>query len=249
MAQSDPDLYNYSPVVTATSSGAFGIGSDLSWIGYQREIYKQINAALTKQADILRQRGNITAAEAKALVEQRNAIVLETRSKLSPFGRLFSEIEKPAASLRNFEQLLAEKGSIEAVVQSVGKTRAAVNRLSVVLKAAGDGAVVIEVVVSVVIIAIAPPEQRARVASGQTGRVVGSAGFGWAGAWAGCATAAALASPTLVIPIAGEGADGTACIVGGILGGFGLGILGGSVGERAGSELYDYVTTVRWTKS
>lgn len=249
MTKGDEKEFNYSHAYSATSNGAFGVGSNLAWDSYHREVYNQLNAALQKQAGLMSARGAITEPEARALVAQRNRILMESRNKLSPFGRLYSEILKPSSKLPNFDTLLAKKGSIEAVVESVGKTRAVVNRISIGMKWAGRSSVVVQVAVSAYVIAEAPPEQRERVASGQAGAVGGAALFGWGGAWAGCASAALLASPSLTIPIVGEVTEGGACLVGGIIGGFGLGSAGGILGQKAGEATYDYVTQLKWVHS
>ena len=246
MADTDSAQYNYTPAVTAFANGGFGIGSNLSWDAYQREIYNKLNAALQKQASLLRDQGALSESEVRALVDQRNAILVEARSNVSPFGKLYSELLKPSNNLPSFDKLLAEKGSIEAIVESVGKTRAVVNRLSVAMKYGGRGFVVLQVVVSVVIVAQAPKDERGAVIAGQAGGLAGGALGGWTGAWAGCATAATLASPSLAIPLVGEGAEAGACLVGGLIGGFGLGALGGYGGQRAGEGLYHYVTNLRW---
>lgn len=246
MAQ--PREFNYSSAVAATANGWFAIGSNLAWDAYQREIYNSLNAALQKQANMLRTRGVITQKEARALVEQRNLILAQARDRVSPFGRLYSEILKPSADLPQFEDLLARKGSIEAVVESVGKTRAVVNRLSVVMRSAGRAGVAFQIIVSAVVIIEAPAEQRGRTAAGQAGAVAGAALFGWGGAWAGCASGAALASPSLVIPVVGEVSEAGACLIGGIIVGFGLGAVGGAAGQGAGEFVYDYVTSIRWTR-
>jgi len=240
--------YNYSYAVSAVGNGSFGAGSNFAFDAYQRELYNQLNTTLQKQANLLRARGGITESEIRALIEQRNLILGEARNKLSPFGRLYSEILKPSTNLPSYEKLLAQKGSIEAIVESVGKTRAVVNKLSVVMKMGGRAGVVLQVVVSVVIVAQASPDQRGQVVAGQLGAVGGSALFGWGGAWAGCATAAALASPSLTIPIVGEVTEGGACLVGGLVGGFALGAAGGAAGEQAGEVVYQYVTRIRWTQ-
>lgn len=67
------------------------------------------------------------------------------------------------------------------------------------------------------------------------------------GAWAGCATAAAFASPSLVVPIVGEIPTGGACVVGGIIGGIGIGFAGRKLGEAGGDAVYDFVTKFEWT--
>ncbi len=247
MASPDEHSFNYSPAVTATSGGLFGTGSNLTWDAYQRDIYNQLNEALQQQARDLLKRGTLTEIEARALSQQRNMILAESRRKLSPFGRLYSEILKPSDKLPNFDRLLAQKGTIEAVVESVGSTRRVVNRLSVVMKQAGRAGIAVQVVVSAVVIARAGPEERGRVAAGQAGAVGGGALAGWAGAWAGCASAALLASPSLTVPVVGEVTEAGACLVGGIVGGFGLGAVGSLGGERAGQAVYDMVTQIRWT--
>src|SRR5262249_58836881 len=112
----------------------------------------------------------------------------------------------------------------------------------------GGAGVLLEVVVWAVFFARAPPDQRLRTAVGQGGAIGGAALFGWGGAWAGCATAAALMSPSLAVPVVGEGVEGGACIVGGLIGGFGFGALGGWGGEAAATAGYDYVTRLRWTR-
>ncbi|MBU6425452.1 MAG: hypothetical protein KGQ69_03875 [Rhodospirillales bacterium] len=246
MSETEPSAYDYSYAVTAVTSGAFGVGTNLSWDSYQRDIYNQLNETLQKQANLLHQRAGVTAAEANALIEQRNAILAESRSKLSPFGRLYSEILKPSDNLPTLEKLLKQKGSLEAVLESVGKTRAVVNRLSVSMKIAGNGTVVLQVAVSAVLIAMTPPGQRGKVAAGQAGALIGGTSFGWSGAWAGCATAVTFLSPSLTIPIVGEVTEGGACLMGGIITGFGFGLLGSSWGQKSGEDVFSYVTHLHW---
>jgi hypothetical protein len=248
MADDDSDLFNYSPAYRAVANGAFGLGSNLTWDSYQRELYNKLNAALQDQANLLLRRGDITPAEAQALSAQRTTILLEARKPLSPFGKLYSEILKPSNNLPSFERLLVDKGSVEAVVRSVGKTRAVVNRLSVAMKIGGRGLVVFQVIVSAVVIAEAPSDQRGRVAAEEAGGLAGGAAFGWGGAWAGCASGVALLSPSLVLPVVGEIGEGGACLIGGLAGGFGLGAFGGWGGQKAGGAAYDYVTSLRWLK-
>lgn len=83
------------------------------------------------------------------------------------------------------DRLLAEKGSIEAVVQSVGRSRLVVNRIAV-SRVAGPTAVVLSLTFSAIAIREAPEGQKSRVGATQAGgTIVGLAG-GVAGAWAGC---------------------------------------------------------------
>lgn len=238
----------YSPAVRVAEGATFGLGTNLTWDAYQRRLYNQQNAVFTRQANALLRRGFITEAETRILIDQRNALVRDARRPLSPFGRLYSEILKPTRNLPTYERLLSAKGTQEAILQSVGRTRAVVNRLSVTMGYAGRSMVVVNLALSVVVIVQASPENRGRVAAGQGGALAGGAAGGWAGAWAGCAGAALIASPSLVVPIIGEVGTGGACLVGGIVGGLGGGALGAWAGDRAATSVYDYVTRLEWRR-
>ena len=184
--------------------------------------------------------------EYDALVNARNELVVEFRKPLSPFGKAYSEILKSGSKLPQPGELLTKKGSIEAVLESVGKSRASVNRLSMVFRVAGPALIVLDITITTVVVMRAPPEQRGRVAAREyTGLGAGVAG-GAGGAWAGCATLATLGSPSLVVPVVGEVTEGGLCLVGGILGGFGVGWLSREAGKKAGEAVYDFVTTFRW---
>jgi hypothetical protein len=65
--------------------------------------------------------------------------------------------------------------------------------------------------------------------------------------WAGCASAAALVSPSLILPVIGEVTVGGACFVGGFIGGLGLGYIGHQVGSSIGTRLYTAVSEFRWS--
>jgi len=239
----------YSPAVKVAVDIPFAIAPGMTWDGFWRLIYDRANEALQKQAELLLKRGNITRLEYAELVNARNKLVVRLRNQLSPFGELYSELLKPASSLKTGEQFLKQKGSIEAVLRSVGRTRQVVNRIGVVSRVAGPASIVLELTMTAIVIQQAAPEDRSRVASREIGGAVGSVGFGLAGMWAGCAGAAALASPSLVVPIVGEVSTGGACLVGGILGGIGVGWLGRKAGEAAGEGLYEIYTEVsdfRW---
>ena len=226
----------------------FSIAPHMTWDAYQRALYEKLNEAIQRQANLMQARGNATFGEVKELVDQRNRLVLETRNRLSPFGRLYSEILKPSGSLKTTEQFIAEKGSIEAVLRSVGKTRQVVNRLSVVSRVAGPALIVLDVTMTAVVIYEAPAKDRGRVAAREIGGAAGGIGGGIGGGWAGCATAALLVSPSLTIPIVGEVSEGAACFVGGIMGGAGAGYLGRRAGSAAGEGLYDFVTELTWVR-
>jgi hypothetical protein len=247
-SQNEPQFL-YSPAVQVTVNATFGLGTNLTWDAYQRELYKKLNSAFQEQTNTLRRSRNVGEAEVRALIEQRNRVVLEARQQLSPFGKLYSEILKPSLNLPTFTKLMQKKGNIEAILESVGKTRAVTNHLTTTFKAVGHGTIVLEIALTVVLLVEAKPEDRARVAARQGGGIIGGVVGGWGGAWAGCASLSVLASPSLSIPIWGEVSTGGACLIGGILGGFGIGALGAWGGEKAGQAAYDYATHVTWINS
>jgi hypothetical protein len=236
-------------VVTQTAGSTFGIGSNLTWDAFVRQSYEKANAIIQQQANELLRRGNIFDGEARALVEgERNALVRAMRTQLTPFGRLYSEILKPSSSLPTLERLARDKGSIEAVLTSVGKSRAVVNRFAAVARVAGPASVVLQFTVSAIVVTSAPSERRGRVASREIGGIGGATVGGWGGAWAGCAGLAALVSPTLALPIIGEVTTGGACLVGGITGGAAAGWVGSLLGQWAGEASYDFLADWLWVK-
>jgi len=109
----------------------------MAWDSYWRMAYDRADKVLQAQANELLKRGNISKVEFEELVKARNTLVQEFRKPLSPFGKQYSKILKPISKLPQPGQLLTKKGSIEAVLESVGKTRATVNRLSMVFRVAG----------------------------------------------------------------------------------------------------------------
>jgi hypothetical protein len=219
-------------------------GAQLGWDSFVRLLYDQANKAVQQQANALLARGNITSEEARALVEsQRNGLVLEFRKPLTPWGKLYSEILKPSNNLPTLERLAAEKGSIEAVMQSVGKTRVVVNRIAVVSRVAGPALVILSLTLSAVAIQEAPQGEKGRVAATEAGGAIVGVGFGMAGSWAGCVAGASFASPSLVIPGWGELSTGGACLIGGVAGGLGLGWAGDKAGRAAGAAIYAFVTS------
>ena len=141
---------------------------------------------IQEQANELLRRGNVTAEEARDLVEvQRNGLVIEMRKPLTPFGKLYSEVLKPANSLPTFEALVERKGTVEAVLVSVGKTRAVTNRIAFIGRTAGTAGFVLEIVAVAVVIELAPEDQRARVATEEVSGAVGGIAAGTGGCWAG----------------------------------------------------------------
>lgn len=252
-AQSLPaNEYLYTQAVKEVVEIPVAIAPGMTWDGFWRLIYDRTNEGLQHQANELLKRGAVTQAEAAALVNARNELLLRMRSRITPFGQLYSEILKPSRSLKSFEAFLADKGSVEAVLKSVGKTRAVVDKIAVVSRVAGPAAIVIDVTLTAIVIQQAAPQDRGRVAAREVGGLIGSFGAGLGGMWAGCATAATLASPSLVIPVVGKVTTGGACLVGGMFAGLGFGWLGHKAGEAAGEGLYTIVNEVsdfRWSKA
>ena len=243
------DLFLYSPAVKVVVDVPMAIAPGMTWDAFWRLIYDRTNEGLQRQANELLKQGRITVEESRALVNARNELLLRVRARLTPFGELYSEILKPRSSLKSLEQILAEKGTIEAVLKSVGKTRAVVDKIGVVSRVAGPAAIVLDVSLTAFVIQQADPRDRSRVAAREIGGLVGGVGGGLGGMWAGCASAGLLASPSLVLPVVGEVTTGGACFVGGILGGLGVGWLGRKAGEVAGEEIYrisNEVSEFRW---
>jgi hypothetical protein len=239
--------YAYSAAVRQSVEVVFPIAPHMTWDGYMRLLYDRSNRAIQAQANILLQRGNISAQEVRSLVEgQRNRAVLAFRDRLSPFGRLYSEILKPGKSLPTLEEMLRRKGTLEGVLTSVGKSRTVVNRIAVVSRVGGPATIVLQISFSAVAIYTAAPADRGRVTAREVGGIAGGVAGGIGGAWAGCATFAAFASPSLVLPVVGEVTTGGACFVGGILGGIGVGWLGHRAGSAAGVAAYNFATDFHW---
>lgn len=108
------------------------LAAPMTWDAFWRAAYGRADQALQAQANALLKRGNISPVEYEALVEARNELVRAFRKPLSPFGRAYSEILKPSSRLPQPGDLLLRKGSIEAVLESVGKSRASGNLSPVV---------------------------------------------------------------------------------------------------------------------
>lgn len=238
--------YLYSPAYKVASDVAVSVGPSATLDGFQRQLYDRMNQVIQSQANQLLQRGNITAHEAAELISARNQLLLRIRSRLSPFGQLYSELLKPRGSLPDLDQLLRQKGTINAVLNSVGKTRQVVDKLGVVMRAGGPTTIVFSITATAVVIANAPAEQRSAVVAREIGATGGSIALGTAGMWAGCATAAALVSPSLVLPVVGQVTTGGACLVGGLIGGLGLGYAGHHLGGAIGTAVHTTVSEFTW---
>jgi hypothetical protein len=89
-----------------TADIVVSVGPSATIDGFLRQIYDRMNNVLQAQANQLLQRGNITAHEASQLIDARNQLLMRIRSRLSPFGQLYSEILKPRAGLPDLDKLL-----------------------------------------------------------------------------------------------------------------------------------------------
>lgn len=242
--------YSFAVQVREKVEFAFSTAQTWTWDTYNRLIYNKFAEGIARQANMLLERGNVTRAEVEALVEgQRNAFLIKTRDRLTPFGRMYSEILKPSTDLPSVDSLLKKKGSLEAILRSVGKTRATVNRMAMFVKYAGPAMITVEIVLTAVVIKLAPKEEQGREAAKLGTGAGGALGGTLLGAWAGCATFAAFASPTLLVPIVGEVTTGGACLVGSLIGGVGGGMAGRWAGEKVGAATYDWVTEWEWVDS
>ncbi len=240
----DPAQARVSYAVKASDARrARPLAGNMAWDALWRLAYDRANKVIQEQANELLRRGNVIAEEARDLVEvQRNGLVIEMRKPLTPFGKLYSEVLKPANSLPTFEALVERKGTVEAVLVSVGKTRAVTNRIAFIGRTAGTAGFVLEIVAVAVVIELAPEDQRARVAteevSGAVGGIAAGTGGYWAGGLAGAAWAGTWASPTLVVPVIGEFTEGGAILIGGIAGALFTGWIGNKLGKAAGRLLW-----------
>jgi hypothetical protein len=251
LAGVDPKArYSYAAKVSVVVNIPFPVAANMSWDSFWRLAYDKANALLQNQANELLKRGNVTFEEARQLVEvQRNGLIVEMRKPLTPFGKLYSEALKPVAKLPTLPTMVAKKGTVEAVLMSVGKTRAVTNRIAFVGRTAGPAGIVLEIVMVGVVIEKAPADERGRVAAEEIGgAAVGLAGgtWGmWAGGVAGAAWAGTWAAPTLVIPVVGEITEGSAILLGGIIGGLYFGWLSHNAGRAVGHELWR-LASVQW---
>lgn len=230
----------------------FPVSATMTWDSYWRAVYEKANMVIQKQANELVSRGNVTWEEARQLVEvQRNGLVIEMRKPLSPFGRYYSEVLKPSSNLPTLQRLVDKKGTIEAVLTSVGKTRAVTNRIAFISRTVGPAGIVIEIAAVAAVVAQAPAERRGETAIEEIGGAAGGLALGsagmWGGAVAGAAWAGTWASPTLVVPVIGEITEGGAVILGGIAGGLLGSWVGDEAGKVAGHEIW-WLTRFDWVQ-
>lgn len=243
----DKAFYSYAVAVNDWVQFPMSAAAPATWDSFWRAAYQKANEGIQRQANMLLKRGSITIDEARHIVEvQRNGLVREMRKPLTPFGRLYSEILKPTNRLPTLDQLLKKKGSVEAVLRSAGGTRQVVNRLSIVARAGGVATLTVEVALSIVVIALAEEGEKGVTAARELGGAAGSLTGGIGGAWAGCASFAALAAPSLVVPVVGEISTGTACAIGGIVGGLSVGALVRAGAQHIAERSYWQLVSWEW---
>ena len=142
----------YSPAITVSTSATFGLGTNLAWDAYVRTLYIRLNMAFDRQALLLAQRSGDISNATRALTHQRDLAAIEMRRRSSPFGRKYAEIIKPLHIPVPYEARLRLKGSDQAILRSVGKPNAVINRLNVVTGVVGRGAVIVQITLSAVLI-------------------------------------------------------------------------------------------------
>jgi hypothetical protein len=242
--------YSYAIRTKDTLDITLGGVADYTWNSFWRAAYEKATAGLQRQGDLLVARGNITMDEARYLVDvQRNGLVRDMRNPLTPFGKYYSEFLKPLKEMPNLDKLLAQKGTLEAVLRSVGKSRVAVNRITFIARRAGPAAIAIDIVMTVVVIDLTPPAQRGKVAAQQVGGMAGSVVAarygGLGGAWAGAELFLLLGSPALAIPVVGEITEGGAMMAGSVFGFFAGGLFGWKTGQAAGGLIWQ-LAPITW---
>ncbi|MCA8990804.1 MAG: hypothetical protein KDA88_02440 [Planctomycetaceae bacterium] len=219
--------------VEATVEVLFPLAPGLTWDGFQRAIYDKAAQAIAEQAQQLQSQGRLTLAELEQFVSQRNTLKIAMRDQLSPFGKQFSELLQPRSDLKSMEQLLQKKGTVEAVVKGLGKTRGWVNYIGFAGRLAGPAVLVIQVKMSADVIAAADESNRWRVGIGEAAEITGGAVGGWYGFGVGCSAGAAA-----TVWLFGAGAAG-GCAVGGIAGALGIGFAAGKSLRFVAEETYD----------
>ncbi len=239
----------------AARSVTYSVTAPLTWDSFAREYYYKPGAtAITQQADEFVRQGVMSLDDAaKWAVTQRNALLLAVRDqKLSPLGKAYSEWKKPRSKLPTLESLKTKAAKaaggasgddvLRAIIKSSSKSNLSVNKFTYAFRWAGPATIVIDIGFSAYVVATADAESRWRVSSGEAGRIVGAATFGWAGAKGGCAVGAGVGAWA-----AGGGAI-PGCLIGGAIGAVGLGYLGSQAGESAGFAIHDWAdATFEWT--
>lgn len=227
------ELKGSPPVAKGVVEVTVPLSGGMSWDAFQRMIYDRSAKQILEQALELSRKGALSPSEFEQFVAQRNALKEATRSKLSPFGKMFSEILQPSSDFKTAQQLLDKKGSVDAVIKGLGKTRGWVNRIGVVGRFAGPAVLVVQISFAAKVVADAPEDKKWRTGIGEAAEIGGGLVGGWYGAGAGCASGAAA-----TVWLFGGGAI-VGCGIGGILGGIGLGFAAGKTLRFAAEASYD----------
>jgi hypothetical protein len=216
-----------------TQSVSISVGAETTWDAAVREFYNRGAEAIRAQGQELVRSGRMTADEAKVWTNgQRNALIMATRDRSSPIGRIIAEVIKPRDALKTVADLERLGKTAEGIIESSGKTNLWVNRISVGFRYGGPALLTIGVGFSAYNIATSPEDEQWRVAAREAGALSGALAGGWAGGVAGCTVFGALGT---AIPGVGNVAG---CAAGVIVGTAGGAIAGNWAGGQAGDFVY-----------
>jgi hypothetical protein len=227
-------------VLTPDASDYAGPGAVTTYDSVQRSKYLSRNKGIQAQTldaiEDAAKSGDVAAAEdaARAGVNARNASRATSQAKLSPGGRVLSEVVdrgwtwdmlegkyKPTADPSDPFDIYRKIGS------ATGRSNRAMSFLAKFGRVAGPAALAYGLWDSANDIADAPPEERKEVACGEAGGLVG----GSLGATVGTGLGAVAAGFLMSNPV------GWGAIALGMLGGMGGGFLGSRIGEDVGREV------------
>ena len=231
--QSGGQLRGQPPTAKSIVEISVPLSGSLTWDAFHRTVYDAAAKNIHEQAMQLARQGALTPAELAQFVEQRNALKTATRSQLSPFGKRFSELLLPAKDFKSAQQLLDKKGSLDAVIKGLGKTRGWVNRIGIVGRFAGPAILVVQITFAAETVSEAPDDQKWRTGVGEAAEIGGGLAGGWYGFGMGCGAGAAA-----TVWLFGAGAA-VGCGVGGLLGAAGLGFAAGKTLRFAAEATYD----------
>lgn len=185
----------------------------------------------------------VSAAEdiAKGVSGERNAVRAATQSRLSPGGKALSgALEQPREWADVFGKYAGpdELQTFENIAEAAGRSRPAMTALAKVGKVAGPVGTVVGVGAGAYEVYEASPEERPRVAAGETGAFVGGAAGGSAGVVAGTAVGVFIAA---ALGLA-SGPAGWVVLGLGVAGGGAGGYFGSETGRKVGTNAYDAAT-------
>jgi hypothetical protein len=190
--------------------------------------------ALIEQARLA---GDLSAAEAAALNASiaRNTVRTTTQGQLLPGGRVLSTMLEQDRSWNAILQKYNPTGQADfdtwqRIAAASGRSSKDMLMFSRVSRVLGPAGIIFGAGVAAHEVSCAPPEQRARVASQETGGIVGGLALGTLGTAGGALLVGALVSNP-----AGWVVLGGAVVVGGI-----AGWLGSEGGRSVGGAIYDF---------